>query len=304
MDRLTKNILALMLLGSYLASVNAGVINEKTKWDKSKVAVCWAVPDNFYLNGDGNEVKYLKKHNKLFINSNKFKRLIQTTVNQQFTIDRVGISFVGWENCPQEETQSKFDAILFLDEHIAFRSATGGQSNIGDSRKAYDSNRLSNLTIRIDRGLLNCNDHQEIGYFKKRLKLTILHEFGHLAGLEHEQIIKDKDYLQVQNSGLKVINGYNPISIMNYYFGDVLNKYGFHFILDREKMDADIILSEFTHTPPSIFISKDSKVKIEPVFSQGDIQSLRCLYKYTEEEKSKSCIEIDTSTWEEYWRIY
>ena len=230
-----KSALGLLILFSFTAHAGVNALGEpKVTWQKRSIHVCWheGVKDNFEASQ---------------------KKAVQQIVEQEYTIEKVGITFYGWEEC-LNLPQNGYDLEIFQDVDIAHSNpevemyrkasvegfAVMGQGSV--EQVQAEQNQLTGEVKKTD-GYLNRNLRTPIMYLMFRplfrfaesdfksleeLQLTALHEFGHVAGLRHEHIRPEAktDFNCQFMSSFKIdetildtaenYEEYDPNSIMNY----------------------------------------------------------------------------------------
>jgi hypothetical protein len=128
------------------------------------------------------------------------------------------------------------------------------------------------------------------------LKYSAIHEFGHLAGLRHENISPDaekdpnctEDDIGPESAmaNIKLLTPYDPSSIMNYCLYNFIRKSGLDFRVD----DFGNVLNDFNalifpfeklavYTDELIFRKvSEFKYQARLGLSKNDIEGLRCIY--------------------------
>lgn len=252
---------------------SAGVVVGNNKWNKSEVIVCWAVKGSEYHGCNGELHKHPFDNHALLSKKSlqKYRDLIKETVTNEFKKDVVGISFVGWEECPRYvDISSVADAMISLKVGRDSKANFGGGSDVGMcSNQGSRFLRIPTLGFSLYVGKWDKNYS-----FEDKIKIGTLHEFGHLAGLLHEDYIVDSPDTIIERNA-NIIGEYNPMSVMSYDFMNVVDSYGLKFNIFKQ---GDTRLEEWKHTPPSVQISEKGDVQIEPKLSSGDIGALRSLY--------------------------
>jgi len=129
----------------------------------------------------------------------------------------------------------------------------------------------------------------------ERLSFIALHEFGHLAGLRHEQIRKEikqdwicsmtgyEENFEEPFESTRFTRVFDSFSIMSYCYLNFLSKYtGTSFKETEYKplpMQDDRVISR----------DGDGKIKLKIGLSSLDQHALRCMYVYTAETKRAIC---------------
>lgn len=220
-----------------------GIIEPLVSWTKQSIHVCWrngVEQDPAFAKNDFNDIK---------------KQAVREIVQQEYTIDRVGIEFVGWENCNELQPGS-FDFEIIQDnfaaesnsivkpyrdqsvEGLAFMGEGGGCYRITENDPFAEQpkvsvgyyRRNSKTEKKVYLLFIDLNDLFENSFTSlKRLQSTALHEFGHVAGLRHEHIHPDamedsncqymgRDFTVSEKpyDTTRIVSEYDPNSIMNY----------------------------------------------------------------------------------------
>ena len=186
----------------------------------------------------------------------ELRTLIENAVRREFTIERVGIEFVGFENCLPNNA---VDAQIITITDLPSRSTTGSAClarNCDAGLISYPKNPSGSQQAFV---VISSNPpemepgSQEEKIFWADAAWTAVHEFGHLAGIHHE----DADFLN-KTGQTERVSVRDPDSIMDYANG--------FWRPDPE------------HTLPRV-----------TGLSSGDRHSIRCLYVYGVKEKRKVC---------------
>lgn len=235
------------------ALANDGVIDPNVIWTKKSISVCWAGKEKIRLLNP-NFVSFLEDENipTVYLDEN-LKSKIQNKINEQYSIQKTGVEFTGWNNCAENSSNADI-AIFGLKEFRStpeFRTylkkvaneipdllyvANGSVDKIGHKAKMvyFGLNHNSSLEVEISD------------------MITAVHEFGHLAGLQHEHLRPEKPSDCSQDSkpyaAMKVYTKYDDKSIMNYRYGELLR-------------------------------SPENKTTLNDIkLSEGDVHTLRCVY--------------------------
>jgi hypothetical protein len=278
-------LLAFLLFTLSHMTAFAGIINQKSKWKKSKINVCWIIPGVKYKTHSGLR-SYSQRDQgdaRNFVNFNQYKAVIETIVRQEYTLEKTGVEFVGWKNCPSTVSEKIYDAILFISANLNEYENFGGGSSVGDIR-TISNEYYSQVTFAISVGK---RWNRNINLKWDHVKRNALHEFGHLAGLVHEDYANER--LHMLRDGDTIVNGYNPFSVMSYNFRDVINNYGLNFEVKSLEKSRDFFINYIRHAPPSFNLSSSGHIRIENILSTGDIEALRCLYIYKRLEFQQRC---------------
>ena len=267
------------------ANAFLSLAEDSFKWNKSTLKVCWASFTDLKQSPQFDEVNDLitkcesMNAKPVFINEED-RAAVKETVIREYNLRKTGITFEGWQNCTAvADADIK---LVFLDKIIFpqldpsksnsirreiltdFYSLPVGQSNLGLSRRENNGARVTRS--RDEKGFIFVRKTRNL---RSELKinpqhsflLTVLHEFGHAAGLRHEHIKKtaltdpnckdvflDKNDFTENTSTAHSFGEYDPLSIMNYCNIRQLEKKG---------------------------IQSLSEIQLSP----GDLHTLRCLYQ-------------------------
>jgi hypothetical protein len=128
----------------------------------------------------------------------------------------------------------------------------------------------------------------------QHLKMTALHEFGHLAGLRHEHIreeakaAEDPSCLtgEIPGPEVKSFGSYDPNSIMNYCWNGFLRRNGTRgtFRVPEEKTLQEVLAGNRLYHDPGLFDLSPAETPgtyrfdIRIALSRGDRFTLRSLY--------------------------
>ncbi len=258
--------------------VFSGVVTPATKWQQSDIRVCWASAGLEFNNCGGELTKF--RTNQVaaaFANVGKIKKIIQSTIEKNYTIENVGIQFSGWHKCPKKDLEKQYDAVIMIRSSFDRVQNFGAGSSVGDCRIKRE-NGFSSIGFSVTVGARKWNSWNSGVDFETRIKLNALHEFGHLAGLNHEDYIEEHGNWLFDEKTMEKVDQYNPFSVMSYAFLGITNKYGLYFSLDQLLDAGERYSKHITHAPPSLLL-EDKQITIKPILSSGDVQSLRYLYK-------------------------
>jgi hypothetical protein len=247
-----RSTLSVLLLLSSVANAGIHSIGEpNVTWTKRKIHVCWN-------NGVKIDPSYAENQFK-----EEQKLAVQKIVEQEFTIEKVGITFYGWEDCSTMAFED-YDLEIYQDNEYApsnsqvefFRKSNAegyavlGQGSFGQIQTV--TNLITNEETKTE-GYFSRDLQRSTMYLMFRplfrifsehfksneeLQMTALHEFGHVAGLRHEHIHSDakadpncfnlgtfKITEQIEDTATQY-ETYDPNSIMNYCWTATLAENG------------------------------------------------------------------------------
>jgi hypothetical protein len=186
----TQTTSSTIIFGAFLfgliTPLKAGIIEPFVVWDKKAIVTCWydSAPQLALTRIKSEEVareKYDFVPKEL---SKREKRKVMEAVNLNFTPSRTGIHFVGWKGCSQTPNpdlivmEAKSKIFIFDRPDFNGRAVIGEEgvsTTMSDGSRGFwiKSGRVSNIAL----------------YTQNRG--TVVHEFGHVAGLRHEHIHED-----------------------------------------------------------------------------------------------------------------
>ncbi len=171
------------VIATYVPSARSGIIESHTLWPASEVRICWAKIKNH------NEAFLPRFQKEIFSDSvlqtvrsdftDEERKLVQNAVQREYTSDRTGIHFEGWN---EWSPVNRCDALVF--GVFTEGSVTGGDATIGyrGDRNAEGFYATTLLGSGLPFVFLRLNHQDETA----QLTTLALHEFGHLSGLRHE----------------------------------------------------------------------------------------------------------------------
>lgn len=292
-------ILTLLLMVLFSFNLFAGVADPAVVWNKSSVSVCWQneieLNKDFFTESQWSKIGTASPY--LVNLSSEWKEKIQKEINREFKIERVGINFVGWNSCSENPDADAVVIIVNSSKHTLGRASVGRSEILpGEGRRSIlpQGKKAFVFLNMVEFSGSRLSYDQEITY-------SAIHEFGHLAGLNHEnthpEAVSDPnctDYDLYRENGqdaFEFLTEYDPSSIMNYCFYNFMSKTSLHFIADLEgdifndinevvfpyanfKVYDDLLI--FQMTPKT---EKSVDVRIKLGLSSLDIKALKLLYK-------------------------
>jgi hypothetical protein len=250
-----------LILSLSFHAIAEGIYEPNVLWAKSDIKVCFAdaewVKEKSLKELDEMDLAYaliyFKEENLLKDWSEEEKIRIKNIITSEFTTEKTILTFSKFEDCRKSNDN---DVILVRgtqtqDIYYTALSSLGQNSLFKLDFKSFQfplpSSYEKSLIDRKSLVLLTLDD-------AKNLESTILHEFGHLAGLRHEHIhseaINDKNCAR---NGLKWLKDeraavtsrfyteYDPSSIMNYCWLDYISNVNREIKTELSKNDLKTI---------------------------------------------------------------
>lgn len=244
-----KTILTTFSVFLSLQSAQSGIIEPKTIWDKKRIVACF-YNEKSQLNGTSvgsyDQAREIFRFRPKEL-SKREKQKVVDVVMKNFSEQRTGIHFVGFKDCSQTQ---EFDVVVMEAKGnipLLSRPSFNGRAVIGEAGE------LSSLA-NGDSGFFDKSGRIPTVALTVQKAGTIVHEFGHVAGLRHEHIHEDAfddrncenpiipldfdkpESIEKPHSTTLFYTDYDSQSIMNYCW--LIPNHG---KLDREK---GVILSQ------------------------------------------------------------
>lgn len=281
----------------------------QSKWPKNKVSVCWGETKHLKETEFSDRDKPITDNFDSNQEKENAKVEIQKIIEENYKVETTGIEYIGWKKCNDDPSKVSEDLIIFIGNPDAETSSLA--STIG---KKSDSQKKSGVILKL-------LTEKAANYLKplEFTKFLALHEFGHVAGLRHEDIHPDCPYKSNEKSAnpITVFRDYDSMSVMSYHFMDSLNLLtGFNFKLNKDGNAEALATWKLSGTPEQAWSWTNISPKLPKSFfedtritkqvdakgnesysfnlalSEGDMRSLKCIYVYSDEEKKRLC------TWE------
>ncbi len=254
---------------------------------KAEVSVCFADKDHtetaIIFNEDGSPHNIAAKNFGPW--SQDLKEKVKSWINEAYSTEKTGVHFVGWGNC-RDKIQGSDVAIYVSskeDRNISETMRMTGQASIGmnghldqkTSKKAFayflHPEILQSEFKKYESKMIN---------FELYYKGTVIHEFGHLAGLEHEhsreEIEKDENCRKIvdEYSFRTYITSafYNYTISLDEFYKDYQNTYPVPAVKVTEY--DPVSLMNYC-TLQSIKVGQTKKAEL----SADDIKTLKFLYQ-------------------------
>jgi hypothetical protein len=155
----------------------ANVVQSDQVWSKHRVTVCFAQPSQANLSFAGTGTQEYIRDGAPY--TSQEKAVIQSVVEQQYTSASTGIHFQFLGDCKSSPT-----ADLFLFKTFFSSTDLGGQTPSRSPEKLKKGRPFILMEIGRD----GMSVESKLSYLDY-LKLIVLHEFGHSAGLAHEHAL-------------------------------------------------------------------------------------------------------------------
>ena len=296
-----NNIVSAFIILMFVSFQSFGSVFESNiSWLNKNVKVCFAravnwdesrITEDFLFDdepSEGQAVNY----------STSEKVRIKKVINQNFTANVTGIHFIGWKDCDEQD-----DSDVFIYKSIRAEDLLMGKASIGYKAKLSRIPNQREIGYIRDMSIIKKEfiliNTEGIERYKGLLRYeevfdrTVMHEFGHLAGLRHEisrvkEARSDSNCIETGNFDLppylvekmgptaKSVSDYDSNSIMNDCFGDVLRKFVGTFIPFNE---IQATFERFLFTDKSLHIlEEDGSIQLTIGLSEGDKATLKYIY--------------------------
>lgn len=218
------------------------------------------------------------------------KQLIQKVVQAEFNKTRTGIYFTGWKSC---ELDPSADTVLIT---INSTKLPLGRSSVGRSEVyQYETQALP----QDKKTFVLLNMSPAVGSvlsYESELTFTAVHEFGHLAGLRHENINPEANSdsncteseigPEVSQDSAVYLSPYDPSSVMNYCLYNFIGTVGLNFRIDERGnvlSNRDTILLPYKHLElysDELVIRRvgQTHYRSRITLSRKDLNGLSCIY--------------------------
>lgn len=198
-------LLIITLIFSTFVTAGIHVRSKNRLWKSHEVTACFAAGEKGIREGRDYvlRVRPWKESHKL---------LIKTWVLEEFTPERTGIHFTGFEDC---EYLPNADLIIFHNKSGALRQQFFG-GGLGSAPLGANPGSVEGYPVASGFVSISSNGVE---------KAVVIHEFGHSAGLAHEHLhpraIEEEKGCYAVPEEFKKLNyytyrEYDPESVMNY----------------------------------------------------------------------------------------
>lgn len=176
-----KRLLAALVLPLI---AKAGIYEPHTLWDKKEVVTCFYSAKSQLLGTNLVSYNYAKKELKFLPRalSSEERQQIKNTVLAHYKPEVTGIHFTGFKDCantpePDLVVMEAKGRFLILGPEFAGRAVIGESGEMSEFEGQYGFFSKSGRTATLALSAVRTT--------------TIVHEFGHVAGLRHEHIHPD-----------------------------------------------------------------------------------------------------------------
>jgi hypothetical protein len=291
-------IIAFILLSLITARTFASIGEPISYWKKNEVRVCWQNKETLSkeLFTENQWKKLSAASQELKEMSLEQKQLIKDSIQNEYNLSQTGISFIGWNSCKEDPNADAILIVVNSDEQPLGRASVG-RSEIYVNEISYD---LETFPLPHDAKtfvLLNLmKAYDSVVGHEDELKYSAIHEFGHLAGLRHENISPDAEKdpncteydigSEIAMDKIKPLTPYDPSSIMNYCLYSFIRKSGLDFRVDdfgNVINDFNALIFSFEKLAvydDELIFRKVGGFKYQARFglSKNDIEGLKCIY--------------------------
>jgi len=267
----------------------AGIIAKAPygRWDHPEVRVCWGNDSGASIDTCYNGQIEFPETSVPHLAAKQER--VKAAITREFSLERTGISFVGWEPCPaDQDVKMSADLVVYFQLNTHQSEIYEGDASLAsvcpDKANTISSIRLFPPLSEVSTTAITLD---------QSLEITALHEFGHAAGLMHEDESSHSAGIFKQTRWDKekgdVVSSYDQSSVMSYsFFQSTLPSKGLHFT--KHRWDLSVRQDPFTVSVNKIEGEHWKKdVSIQLGLSSGDVHALRCVHLYSDEEKIDFC---------------
>lgn len=317
---------ALLIFSLVYSFAFAGTTEPEHIWRKKSINVCWwdKGTKNLYslkvINPTLHKILNAKYYDVLLMQNSR-KEIIKKNIVDTYTLDETGIRFIGWKDCSMSKNS---DVIIYAINDFKiktqFKNIPANSSHYRYEHKQVmnfikNSSNSSNVAL-IDANhiknepqahliIYENNDTLKL-YTNEYLKLNAIHEFGHLAGLRHEDIRREEayksQYCRISPDTLKnnyeskgdqtsFTSNYDQESIMCYCYFLHLADISYYLKTQKINKITERISYLNKFLKPSCNLQEQSCLNKSVRLSKADKHALKCLYKYDKNQKETLCHE-------------
>jgi hypothetical protein len=186
----TLTLIALTFLQVGHSRAPFSIAYEKTLWPNKSVRVCFGNASHYSMTGmpaidfSPNQKTSLKNGDVLGEIPADIRAKIKTIIQKEYTLSRTGIHFVGWETCAPNAENA--DAVILMGSKD-FSFEFDGYAAVGRNLDGIH-NAVENLEKKAFVYMNYPGSYRGSATMPDQDFMNILavHEFGHLAGLAHE----------------------------------------------------------------------------------------------------------------------
>ncbi len=301
------------IVGFIATSAFAGATIEQAKWSSKTVEVCFADSAQKDLSRFKEDSKTFPTRPSVKSATAEEKALIEKMIRSEFTPALTGLEFTGFQDCSESRPSQLY---IYLGSGGPLGAANIGEGMKIDKYWTYRDQEghqiVSPVYVKLSaalpsylylQNLLSLKDQSGLLTPSEDFQMNALHEFGHTAGLIHEDerpeanrsanCIYQNAQSNYRTSKPVFLTPYDPASIMSYCFTFRLHDMsGLHYQVGLPGRDSTQLPNEgITLLPwPGVFFEDNERIleltnkvdrseyKIRIGLSAKDRESIRLLY--------------------------